>query len=1257
MDFETNSNSSGTNTRKRTSEQSQGNGTAKTARLDKRKHQKLKRNKKTGQKTILQWNICGLKRKAAELQLLIKEHDPMVMAIQETLFNDKKYELLLEKDKYIWTLQAGQNAARNGVAIAIKKNVPHKVIKITNTKLQAVAVRTLGTDARTYVSIYVSPRKLTAKVMKEEITKIIDQIPKPFLLMGDFNAHSTEWGSFKTDRWGRAILEIVEELDLIMLNNGSSTRISKNYTCMSAIDLTISSKENQPTNWKVDNDCRGSDHFPIIMKGKGKGNTYSSKQRWDLNHADWGLFQSMLIEILRPNEDYTVERITKEIIRAATAAIPKCATPEQKKLPWWNSRVAECIRNRRKALKKFKNYTRMDKTKRKLGKKLRKARDIANDVIHAAKMDSWESFLTSLDKKVTGTKELWNKIHALSGKKKHTDITLVEGTEIIEDTSTVTEKLANYFYEQSATKAYPTDFLPEKSKQESKPLNLKYESEKDYNRDFTMEELNRALNEADGKAAGIDTISYDMLRKVPLETKVILLSTYNQVWNKGEIPEAWKTGLVIPIPKDNSNPHDARNYRPITLLSCMGKILERMINRRLITELEEKFRLAPNQFAFRPGKSTNEYFIELEGIISPEIRKRNHVECALLDISKAYDRAWRRPILDQLKKWKIEGNMIKYIESFLTDRKFAVEIGNIRSDLRTQENGIPQGAVLSVTLFLVAMNSVTRAYVHRSGTKIIIYADDILVIVYGKCAEKVRARLQKTVNNVNKWAGDRGFTIAPQKSKILHICSKPKHNRRKIVTIEKQKVPEVKSAKLLGVTLDNRFNFKQHMKELKKSLTNRCNMIKIIGGRYRGANRKTMMEVFNSMVLSKILYGAHLYSSSAENVWSIIEPQYNQTIRMISGALRTSPVSSILAETGALPLDLHIKLSTITKAIRWSEMRGRHHLDGEPLMERANSFAIEITGEPIPKIAKRKNTLGIKWYEPKAKIDWSIKRKIKAGGSKRVARQIFRETLRSYANHNKLYTDGSVMNDQVGCGIYDTNTEASIKLNKMCTIFSAESKALLQATKMAVESEHPSIIFSDSAGCLAALEKGESRHPWIEETIRTAMNKDITYCWVPSHVGIDGNEKADKAAGEGRLSPNEYTWVPSQDAINWYTTRVIWANNDRWLRESTSFLKHTKPTTLPGKDRESTKDQRVLTRLRIGHTWLSHGYILHKEDQPRCNYCNDILTANHLILQCSQYDECRKRLKIFGLEIYNNTEESERKLLEFIKENKLINQL
>ena len=107
--------------------------------------------------TIIQWNICGLRGKIPELQLMSNEIKPKIIALQETLFDNSKYIDKLNNRRYKWYLRAGNNVTKNGVAIAIDRTIPHIPIPL-NTKMQAIACRTIGKKATTYVSIYIPPR-------------------------------------------------------------------------------------------------------------------------------------------------------------------------------------------------------------------------------------------------------------------------------------------------------------------------------------------------------------------------------------------------------------------------------------------------------------------------------------------------------------------------------------------------------------------------------------------------------------------------------------------------------------------------------------------------------------------------------------------------------------------------------------------------------------------------------------------------------------------------------------------------------------------------------------------------------------------------------------------------------------------------------------------------------------------------------------------------------------------------------------------
>lgn len=151
--------------------------------------------------------------------------------------------------------------------------------------------------------------------------------------------------------------------------------------------------------------------------------------------------------------------------------------------------------------------------------------------------------------------------------------------------------------------------------------------------------------------------------------------------------------------------------------------MERMANRRLVEFLEMSKKLDPRQHAFRPGFGTGTYLASLGQILDDAMRQGDHVELASLDLAKAYNRAWMPGVLRQLADWGITGNMLKFLQNYLSHRTFQVAIGNHRSKTVCEETGVPQGSVIAVTLFLVAMNGIFIRL--PAGIFILVYADDI----------------------------------------------------------------------------------------------------------------------------------------------------------------------------------------------------------------------------------------------------------------------------------------------------------------------------------------------------------------------------------------------------------------------------------------------------------------------------------------------------------------------------------------------------
>ena len=164
-----------------------------------------------------------------------------------------------------------------------------------------------------------------------------------------------------------------------------------------------------------------------------------------------------------------------------------------------------------------------------------------------------------------------------------------------------------------------------------------------------MEDLNRALDKANKKSApGADKVSYKILKLCSEKFKALLLDVYNSCWENGYFPKVWKTATIVTIPK-TENASVPKDYRPISLLPCLGKTFERMINDRLSIFLEENNVLPATQFGFRKKLSAEVQLLRLTQKIHSTWNKKQNYICAFIDVKKAFDMVWR----NKMKKFGV----------------------------------------------------------------------------------------------------------------------------------------------------------------------------------------------------------------------------------------------------------------------------------------------------------------------------------------------------------------------------------------------------------------------------------------------------------------------------------------------------------------------------------------------------------------------------------------------------------------------------
>ena len=236
--------------------------------------------------------------------------------------------------------------------------------------------------------------------------------------------------------------------------------------------------------------------------------------------------------------------------------------------------------------------------------------------------------------------------------------------------------------------------------------------------------------------------------------------------------------------------------------------------------------------------------------------------------------------------------------------------------------------------------------------------------------------------------------------------------------------------------------------------------------------------------------------------------------------------------------------------------------------------------------------------------------------------------------------------------MYDENRPLSIGLPQQCSVFSAESYAIKSAIA-SFGSCNELLVLSDSASCLSAIETGKSQHPWVQDIENLLVNRKIYLCWVPGHAGVHGNEEADRLADAGRNIVPLNIAIPGADAAKCVKQKIRLEWETRWLQLREVKLREIKSSTKSWPDRENTFDQRVITRLRIGHTRLTHEFLLKKSSPPVCECCGTTMDVRHIILQCRKHENVRRKYNIDTSSLraaLKNDNECEERLLNFLRE-------
>lgn len=494
-------------------------------------------------------------------------------------------------------------------------------------------------------------------------------------------------------------------------------------------------------------------------------------------------------------------------------------------------------------------------------------------------------------------RESWKKINAIQGHKRYSQIHFIQdGNKIIAQSADIANVLADTFVRNSSSQNFSDVFQEYKNEEEKEELPDDYDdkcSPLQLNNPITMEELLTTIESTNNSSPGPDNIPNILIKNLPTLGKEVLLDVYNYIWTKRVFPKIWKMAIVVPVAKPGKDPSKSDNYRPISLTCNMCKILEKIINKRLRWFLDTQKIINDNQFGFRSGHSTMSHLISVDSQIQEAFMNNQHVIAVSLDIEKAYDMVWKRRILKILQIIGIKGNMYDFIKNFSLDRKLQVRINGQLSDIKQIENGVPQGSVLSVTLFLLSINDIDKGV--QPPVIIRKYADDITVLCKGKSVPSTQKTMQKALNTIFEWSLSTGFKFSAKKTECMFFSKRIDTVSPKL-QLGTQPLRFVNKMKILGLQFDPKLTWKIHIQELIMECKKRLNVIKCLSNNNWGADKNLLLLTYKAIIRSKIDYGSLLYQSANKKELRKIESIHNKGLRICTGCFHTTPIGSILIE-------------------------------------------------------------------------------------------------------------------------------------------------------------------------------------------------------------------------------------------------------------------------------------------------------------------------------------------------------------------------
>lgn len=840
--------------------------------------------------SIVSWNANSVLNKRQEVPVFLQDYQIDILLLQETFLRPCHSWKIPNYSIY---RTDRTNGPGGGTAIIIKNSLPHhlptSLPTLQNTETTSIQIPIGNNLFLLLTSAYIPP----SQPFSCHDFRLLTSGPMPSLIAGDLNSKHSNWGCRITNSRGRALLRFATATDIHIHSPPSPTHFG--FHRPDILDIAISRHLPHPPQITVLQDL-SSDHLPVLFTVPCSPLRIPSTPT---THINWQAYPSQLqlspLPSLRTPTD--IDREVQQFTSELSSALNSCTTsrPPTTSSTSLPPDLRELIRSKNRWRK------RAQRTCHPADRRL--ANQLVEEVrerIRDYKNDSWDKFTATLPEGKSNN--LWRISKRLRLQPSQTLHPLHGNSGLVYSD----EGKADTFAEAMEIQFSLNDHLVD-SDTENLVSQLPLEDAPATPIDFiSPSEVHSHIRRLNTHTApGPDRIPNRALKLLPARGIARLTNIFNAILRTHHYPSDWKTSTIIMIPKPNKSPTFPDNHRPISLLSCLSKLLERLLLRRLLDHTSGL--LPPQQFGFRQGHSTEHQILRLVEYIQDNFQRKNHVGCIFLDISKAFDRVWHAGLIFKLIKLQTPRYLVHLIHSFLQNRSFCVKVRSSLSQPHPIEAGVPQGSILSpllYTLYTADLPLTDRSFL---GT----YADDTVIAVSSRDPDLVHNHLQSALDHLTEYFESWKIAVNPDKCQAVFFTRRRVHPPDPIELYDTD-IPWRPYAPYLGITLDSRLRWRHHIQAILQKGRTTLNRLYPLLGRWSGLDLRIKRRLYLAIIRPQLTYAAVTWALAAPSYLRPLEAIQNRTMRVITSAPWYVRNTSLRRDLELPPLTDTLRALTLT---------------------------------------------------------------------------------------------------------------------------------------------------------------------------------------------------------------------------------------------------------------------------------------------------------------------------------------------------------